>query len=189
MAHQSDLAQVALEVVSPAVRLVVCGSGPDAAPVCRLARDLGWDVTLIEHRPITESHALRFPGVTAVECSEAGALSDVVPLRARTAAVVMSHHFGRDTEYVRALLAASVAYVGVLGPRARTERMLAELATRGDRPPDNSEALFGPVGLDLGGEGPEAIALAIVAEISAVMHRRDAAHLRDSAAALHAARQ
>lgn len=187
VAHESDGAQITLEVVTPVIRLVVCGSGPDAAPVCRLARDLGWDVTVIEHRAITEAHARRFPDVTAVECPEPGALSDVVPLSARTAAVVMSHHFARDTDYVRALLAAGVAYVGVLGPRARTERMLAELATRGDQPPDNSQALFGPVGLDLGGEGPEAIALAIVAEISAVMHERDASHLRDRAAELHTA--
>ncbi len=184
--HQSDAAQVTLEVVTPAIRLVVCGSGPDAVPVCRLARNLGWDVSLIEHRAITEAHARRFPDVTVRECPDAGGLPAVVPLRARTAAVVMSHHFGRDTDYVRALLAANVAYVGVLGPRARTERMLTELATRGDPPPDNSDTLFGPVGLDLGGEGPEAIALAIIAEVSAVMHARDAAHLRDHAAALHA---
>jgi len=99
----------------------------------------------------------------------------------------MSHHFARDTEYVRALLAANVAYVGVLGPRARTERMLAELAARGDALPNATDALYGPVGLDLGGDGPEAIALAIVAEASAVMHGRDAAHLRDRAGALHSA--
>ena len=185
--HLSEQAQIALEVVTPAIRLVVCGSGPDAVPVCRLARALGWDVSLIEHRAITEAHARRFPDVTVVECPDPAALTDVVPLRARTAAVVMSHHFSRDTDYVRALLAANIAYVGVLGPRARTERMLAELATRGVRPPDNTDVLFGPVGLDLGGDGPEAIALAIISEVSAVMHERDAVHLRDRAAALHAA--
>lgn len=178
--------QFAHEVVTPAIRLLVCGSGPDAAPVCRLARGLGWQVSLVDHRAITAAHARRFPGVTVLECPDAEALAAVAPLGRRTAAVVMSHHFGRDIEYVRTLLAANVAYVGVLGPRARTERMLAELATRGDSPPNNSDALFGPVGLDLGGDGPEAIALAIVAEVSAVMHRRDAAHLRDRSAALHA---
>jgi len=176
---------IALEVVPPAVQLVVCGSGPDAAPVCRLARGLGWDVSLVDHRPVTEAHAQRFPGVMVVECPDAGSLAKATPLGTRVAAVVMSHHFARDTNYVRALLAANVAYVGVLGPRARTERMLAELATSGDSL-DNSEALFGPVGLDLGGDGPEAIALAIIAEVSAVMHERDAAHLRDRGTALHA---
>lgn len=185
LVQQTDSTQIALEVVTPAVRLLICGSGPDAVPVCRLARGLGWDVSLVDHRAITEAHAQRFPGVTAVECSDAGDLAAFAPLRPQTAAVVMSHHFGRDADYVRVLLSANVAYIGVLGPRARTERMLAELATRGDSPPDNNAALFGPVGLDLGGDGPEAIALAIIAEVSAVMHERDAAHLRDRVVALH----
>ena len=184
--HEDGSTQTVVEVVTPAIQLVVCGSGPDAAPVCRLARGLGWRVSLIDHRAITEAHAQRFPGVAVIECPDAESLAAVTPLGKRTAAVVMSHHFGRDSEYVRALLAAKVAYVGVLGPRMRTERMLAELATRADSP-GNSDALFGPVRLDLGGDGPEAIALAIIAEVSAVMHERDAAHLRDRATSLHAA--
>ncbi|MEX2325962.1 MAG: XdhC family protein [Gemmatimonadaceae bacterium] len=64
---QSGSAQITLEVVTPAVRLVICGSGPDAGPVCRLARGLGWDVSLIEHRAIAEAHARRFPGVDVIE--------------------------------------------------------------------------------------------------------------------------
>lgn len=179
-------AHVSFETVTPAIRLVICGSGPDAAPVCRLGRGLGWEVLLVEHRAITETRAQRFPGARIIQCPEAAALADAVQLTSRTAAVVMSHHFARDADYVAALLTASVAYIGVLGPRARTERMLAELATRGENIPSGPDALFGPVGLDLGGDGPEAIALAIIAEVSAVMHARDAAHLRDRAAPLHA---
>lgn len=177
---------VSFETVAPAIRLVICGSGPDAVPVARLARDLGWDVSVVDHRPAAGAQAARFPGTRPVECRDAGALRDAVELTRRTAAVVMSHNFARDTDYVQALLSAGVAYVGVLGPRARTERMLAELATRGESPRDDGDALFGPVGLDVGGEGPEAIALAIIAEVSAVLHERDAAHLRNRANALHA---
>lgn len=173
-------AQVAFETVSPAIRLLVCGSGPDAAPLCRIARDLGWDVTVMDHRPITEAQAARFPGVRLVECADAAAIGVVAKLTPRTAAVVMSHHFARDTDYVAGLLRVGVGYIGVLGPRARTERMLAELASRGE--PGAScgpDSLFGPVGLDLGGEGPEAIALAIAAEVSAVMNARRAGHLSE----------
>lgn len=185
LVHEVGSTQIAFEVVAPAIRLVVCGSGPDAAPVCRLAAALGWSVTLIDHRPVTEAHAARFPGAQVVECAEPAALTQVVALTERTAAVVMSHHFARDAEYVKALITAGVAYVGVLGPRPRTERMLAELAARGEKIPSGAATLFGPVGLDIGGDGPEAIALAIVSEVSAVMHGRTAAHLRDAAAALH----
>ena len=118
----------------------------------------------------------------------------MVALTPRTAAVAMSHHFGRDADYVHALLVAGVGYVGVLGPRARTERMLAELAAR-TRPPAAPAApaapggrLYGPVGLDLGGDGPEAIALAIVAEVSAVVSGRTGGHLRDVRAGIHEGR-
>lgn len=183
--HQLGSVQITFEVVTPAIRLVICGSGPDAVPLCRLARGLGWDVSLIDHRPMTEVHATRFPGARVIECPEADALADAVMLTDRTAAVVMSHHFARDTEYVKALLTAGIAYVGVLGPRARTERMLAELATRANSIPADGDALFGPVGLDLGGDGPDAIALAVVAEVSAIMNDRVPVHLRDRRTALH----
>lgn len=185
LVHEVGSTQIAFEVVAPVIRLVVCGSGPDAAPVCRLAANLGWNVTLIDHRPVTEAHAARFPGTRVIECAEPATLSRVVALTERTAAVVMSHHFARDAEYLKALIAGGVAYVGVLGPRPRTERMLAELATRGEEIPSGASVLFGPVGLDLGGDGPEAIALAIVSEVSAVMHGRAPGHLRDACTALH----
>jgi xanthine dehydrogenase accessory factor len=178
--------EVAFEVVMPAVRLIVCGTGPDAAPVARFASQLGWDVTVVDHRPLTEAHSKRFPGARVVECAEAVRVAEVLPLTTRTAAVVMSHHFPRDRAYVQALLAANVAYLGVLGPRARTERMLAELATGNGGPGANSDRLFAPVGLDLGGEGPDAIALAIISQVSAVTSGRGGGHLRDRRAPMHA---
>ena len=187
--QELDSAVIAFEVVTPAISLVVCGAGPDAAPLCRLASGLGWRLTLVDHRSAGDAHASRFPGVHVAECPDARMLADVVELTPRTAAVVMSHHFARDTDYVSALLGSAVAYIGVLGPRARTERMLAELAARGNLLPASGSALFGPVGLDLGGDGPESIALAIAAEVSAVMHERSAAHLREQNEALHGARK
>jgi xanthine/CO dehydrogenase XdhC/CoxF family maturation factor len=165
---------------------VVCGSGPDTVPVVRLATGLGWHVTVVDHRPVVHAHAERFPGARVVECADPARLADAVALTPRTTAVVMSHHFGRDTDYAQALLAAGVAYVGVLGPRTRTDRMLAEMAARGVAPTAHGERLFGPVGLDVGGDGPEAIALAIVAEAAAVASGRAGGHLRDRYAPIHA---
>ena len=177
---------VAFEVVAPTVRLVVCGSGPDALPVAALATQLGWDVAVVDHRPVEHAHPERFPGARVVECADPLRLAESVALTRRTAAVVMSHHFARDTDYVHALLASDARYVGVLGPRSRTERMLADLASRGT-PAAPGDRLYGPVGLDVGGDGREAIALAIVAEVSAVMHGRAGGHLRDRQGSLHAA--
>lgn len=183
LVREYDGVEVAFEVVRPPVQLVICGSGPDVLPISRTAAQLGWDVTVVDHRPV--AHAERYPGARVVECAEAEKLGDAVRLSARTTAVVMSHHFTRDTEYVQALLAANVAYIGVLGPRARTERMLADLAA-GGASSNSADQLFAPVGMDLGGEGPEAIALSIIAEISTVIGDRTGGHLRDKRGPLHA---
>ncbi|HUR91178.1 MAG TPA: XdhC family protein [Gemmatimonadaceae bacterium] len=187
LSRETGSIELAFEVVVPAVRLVICGSGPDVAPVSRLARELGWDTVVVDHRPITEAHTNRFPDARVVECREPSDLADAARLTPGTAGVVMSHHFARDIGYVSALLAAGVGYVGVLGPRARTDRMLAELAAKGDPAAASGGSLFGPVGLDVGGDGPEAIALAIIAEVSAVVHGRLPRHLRDRPDALHGA--
>jgi xanthine dehydrogenase accessory factor len=178
--------EVAFEVVMPAVRLIVCGTGPDAAPVTRFASQLGWDVTVVDHRPLTDAHSSRFPGAHVVECPDALRLADVVTVTPRSAAVVMSHHLTRDRDYVQALLEANVAYLGVLGPRARTERMLSELTTSNGKVSEMGERFFAPVGMDIGGEGPDAIALSIISQISAVTSGRTGGHLRDRRAPLHA---
>jgi xanthine/CO dehydrogenase XdhC/CoxF family maturation factor len=177
--------EVAYEVVSPAIPLVICGGGPDVQPIARIAADLGWNVTIVDHRPVTESHATRYPGAHVTECADADKLAECVTLTARMAGVVMSHNLPRDTAYVQSFLGAGVAYIGVLGPRARTERMLADLAARAGGEIPNGDRMFAPVGMDLGSDGPDAIALAIIAEISAVMNKRDGGHLRDRSGPLH----
>ncbi|MDB4871089.1 MAG: XshC-Cox1-family protein, partial [Gemmatimonadales bacterium] len=184
--HEIGAAEVAFEVVMPAIRLVVCGAGPDAAPVARFASELGWDVTVVDHRPLTEAHSARFPGARVVECVDALQLARVLPSNQRFAAVVMSHNLARDRDYLYALLKSDLTYLGVLGPRARTERMLMELIAREGSLPHIDERFFSPVGLDIGGEGPDAIALSIISQISAVTSGRSGGHLRDRRAPLHA---
>jgi xanthine dehydrogenase accessory factor len=184
--HEIGSAEVAFETVTPAIRLVICGAGPDAAPVARFASELGWDVTVVDHRPLTEAHSARFPGARVVECDDALQLAHVLPSNQRFAAVVMSHHLARDRDYLHALLKSDLTYLGVLGPRARTERMLTELIAREGSLPHIDERFFSPVGLDIGGEGPNAIALSIISQISAVTSGRTGGHLRDRRAPLHA---
>ncbi|MEO8575117.1 MAG: XdhC family protein [Gemmatimonadales bacterium] len=176
---------VAFEVVHPAVRLVICGSGPDVIPLVRFGAELGWTSTVVDHRPIEHAHAERFPGARVVECADPMKLASSVALTPQTAAVVMSHHFARDLDYVRALLASDVGYIGVLGPRARAERMLADISSAGYTL-RGTERMHAPVGMDIGGDGPNAIALSIIAEVSAVLSDRSGGHLRDRKGPLHA---
>jgi xanthine/CO dehydrogenase XdhC/CoxF family maturation factor len=98
----------------------------------------------------------------------------------------MSHNYERDLDYLDGLARSDAAYIGVLGPRARTDRMLGDLQSRGRacREPVLSR-IHAPIGLDVGGDGAEAIALSIVAEVSAVMNGRSGARLRDGDASIH----
>jgi xanthine/CO dehydrogenase XdhC/CoxF family maturation factor len=96
------------------------------------------------------------------------------------AAVVMTHNFQRDADALALLLRSQIAYIGLLGPKSRGDELLAEIgATRDSR-------LHNPIGLDLGSETPEEIALSIIAEIQAVLNRRSARALRELDAPIHA---
>ncbi|MDB4912045.1 MAG: XshC-Cox1-family protein [Gemmatimonadetes bacterium] len=179
-------AQLSFELVVPNVELIICGSGPDAIPVTRLATSLGWAVTVVDPRPAALIAPERFGDVRVVECAHSEALCEVVAPSARAAAIVMSHNYERDLDYLDALARSDAAYIGVLGPRARTERLMRDLEARGRPYPESKLArLHAPIGLDVGGDGAEAIALSIIAEVSAVMHGRTGAHLRERAAPIH----
>lgn len=179
-------AQVAFESVLPAIDLVVCGSGPDAIPVARLATALGWAVTVVDPRPVSFTPTGRFGDARVVECAHSERLANSVSLSSRTAAIIMSHNYECDLDYLDVLAAHDVAYLGLLGPRMRTQRLLADLAARGRPCPDAMlERVYGPIGLDLGGDGADAIALSIVSEISAVMHECAVPHLRERTSTIH----
>lgn len=175
-----------VEVLDPPLRLLVCGAGHDAIPLVRAASVLGWNVTVADDRPAFLTHD-RFPeaaGFVALEDPADAAVAAGVD--ERTYVVVMSHHFLRDKGYVRSMLASPAAYLGMLGPGARTERLLAELRDEGVEVGDGArQRVHGPAGLDLGGEGPEEIAQAIVAEIVAVKRRRSGGFLRDRPGPIH----
>ena len=179
-------AQLSFELVTPPIDLIICGSGPDAIPVARLAASLGWQVTVVDPKPAALIAPTRFGDSRVVECAHSDSLCDAIAPTARTAAVVMSHNYERDLDYLDALTRSDVAYIGVLGPRERTERLLRDLESRGRPFPASMLArLFAPIGLNVGGDGAEAIALSIVAELSAVMHARSGVHLREGATAIH----
>jgi xanthine dehydrogenase accessory factor len=147
-------------------RLLILGAGPDALPVADFAGRLQWRVTLADHRP-AYAVAAHFPLAEHVLLARPDEIAEAVDVSRFDAAVVMSHHLPSDLEYLRALSASSVAYIGLLGPPARREKLLSELGAEAQR---LRPRLHAPVGLNLGGRTPEAIALAIVAEINAFVH-------------------
>jgi xanthine/CO dehydrogenase XdhC/CoxF family maturation factor len=162
----TDLQATALVVnIPPRTRVLICGAGPDAVPMARAFAALDWDVLVADHRPAF-ARAERFPHGCTVLRSRPEQLAQALDPASLDAAVIMSHHLENDAAWLAAVAPHGLRYVGVLGPRARRDR-LREMAACGERP------LFGPVGLDIGAELPASIALSVAAEIHAVLNRRD----------------
>jgi xanthine/CO dehydrogenase XdhC/CoxF family maturation factor len=148
-------------------RILVLGAGPDAAPLVDFAARLDWKITLVDHRP-AYAVAAHFPSAEHVIQARPDALREALDLARFCAAVVMSHHLPSDLAYLRSLAETSIPYVGLLGPAVRREKLLSELGAAAHR---LRPRLHAPVGLALGGRTPESIALAIVAELHAFVHR------------------
>jgi xanthine dehydrogenase accessory factor len=173
-----------LERIVPPRRLVLCGAGHDVPPLVTLASEMGYHVTVIDRRPDFADPA-RFPGAVAVLQGRPHQLRQLGILDRHTAVVAMNHHYETDSETIGELLGEPLAYLGVLGPRKRTVKILRELQDSGLLiTPADLARLHSPVGLDLGSETPEQIALCILAEVQAVMSGRSAVQLRDPSALL-----
>jgi xanthine dehydrogenase accessory factor len=175
-----------VEVLEPPLRLLICGAGHDAAPLVKAAAGLGWNAVVVDDREafLTRERYPEAAGFVHVEEPEDAA--KVAVNDERTFVVVMTHNFLRDKAYVRSFLSSPVAYIGMLGPAARSRRLLMELGNEGVDITDVDRArLHGPAGLDLGSDGPEEIAGSIVSEIVAVRRGRDGGFLKERPGPIH----
>ena len=185
--NRSNAAQgVYRDRIEPPTSLTIFGAGDDAQPLARLAGDLGWRVTVADPRPAMPTEA-RFPGVSGLVLGPADELVARAAPSPGSLAVVMTHHYRHDRPILRHLLPLPLAYLGLLGPRVRAERILADIAGEGIAvTPDMRMRLRAPVGLDLGADSPEEVALSIAAEMMAVRAGRDGRPLRDRTLPIHA---
>ncbi len=143
---------------------------------------MGWHVTVIDHRP-SFANAARFPDADVVlhaHLADDPTSLGAITLDANTAAVVMAHSASHDRAYLHRMLDAGAGYIGVLGPRRRTVELLGDRF--GGTLPHN---VHSPVGLDLGAETPDEIALAVVSEVAAVSAGRSGGMLRHRGGPIH----
>lgn len=171
-----------VDVMLPPPRLLVVSAGDDARHLAQLAVTVGFRVVVADRRPGL-MNAERFPVPIQLVETDAARLNERVVLDADSFAVVMTHNFVDDTDYLRALLSTPTKYLGVLGPRQRTERILGILRAEGSV---DVSRIFGPVGLDIGTDGAEQVALSVVAEMLAVRSGRRPRSLRERSAPIHA---
>jgi len=168
-----------VEVIPPVPHVVVMGQQYDVYPLVRLINELGWQATVVANSQ----------KITKAFFSQANALVapadfNTIPVDEQTAFILMAHDFNTDRANLPKALATNAPFVGVLGPRVRTERMVTELAAEGVFI-SLEERVHAPVGLDIGATSPEEIALSIVAEIKAVLSGRDGSSLRLRQAPIH----
>ena len=180
--------RVLLEVLAPPLRLRIYGAGNDAQPLVRLAASLGWHLTVLDGRPNLATPA-RFPEAADVRVLPLAAVSDEI-LDGAAYAVLLSHNYAYDLAALARHLTAGTPYIGLLGPRLKAVRLLDELELSAAEQEELLRTrLHSPIGLDLGSETPEEIALAIVAEIQATHQRRNGRPLRERARTLPAPTQ
>lgn len=174
--------EVFYDNIAPPRPLVIFGAEHDALPLVRQAQAVGWRVTVVDTRARHASRE-RFAEADEVLLCRAEDVAANIGLTKETAVVLMTHNYLDDVELLRALLPSPASYLGILGPRARTSKLLEELGEA----QVGLARLHGPVGIDLGAETPEEIALSIVAEIKAVSAARGGGFLRDRLAPIHEA--
>ena len=177
--------EIFIERIDPGIELVIFGAGYDVIPVAKLARDLGWQVTVTDDC-VAHLSPKRFPVATCVLYADRQAVIDQLTITNRTAAVLMSHNFNYDRAVLEKLLATDVPYIGMLGPRKRFDKMQDEFKKDGLFFSESSlNRVHAPIGLDLGAETPDEIALSILAEIKAFFTKGSAGFLKDKSGPIH----
>jgi xanthine/CO dehydrogenase XdhC/CoxF family maturation factor len=171
--------------IPPPTRLLIFGAGNDARPLHRIAAELGWDVVVADPRPAYAT-AARFPAARQVISAPAECLVARSQPDAHSVAVVMTHHYVHDLPILRDLLPLQLPYLGLLGPKKRGEKILADLASAGSATTFGQRAaLHSPVGLDIGAETPEEVAISIIAEIRTALSGRKGGSLKNRERPIH----
>ena len=174
-----------IEYIAPPCRLVVFGAGNDAKPLVDIASLQGWRVVVVDAR----SHFARrerFPLAEQVIIAPIDEPFIFNSLVEDAAVVIMSHSMAQDRFWLENVLRCLPRYIGQLGPRTRTERLLAEMGAQVFHS-IAFETLHFPVGLDIGGDTPESVALSISSEINAVFSQRDGGMLTHRTRSIHEA--
>lgn len=174
-----------IEFLQPSVSLVVVGAGNDAIPMMQIADILGWDVRIIDGRG-THARPERFVSACQVIVSKPEKVLKQIPIDQRTAFVLMTHNYNYDLAMLKALIFQDVMYIGLLGPKLKLKRMFDEIKEQGTQIEEQHlKKIYGPVGLEIGAETAEEIAVSIISEIQAVVSGERGGSLRDKRGVIH----
>jgi xanthine/CO dehydrogenase XdhC/CoxF family maturation factor len=166
-----------INFVKPQATLVLVGAGNDAIPLVKMGEVLGWKVLVVDGRA-NYANKKRFSSGCQVMVSKAEEIFSGIDIDEQTMFVLMTHNYNYDLAVLRQLINRNVSYIGILGSRAKFTRMIEELSSEGVNIENTLSKIYSPVGLDIGAENPEEIALSIVSEVQAILSGRSLVHLR-----------
>ena len=174
-----------IEVIKPPVAVIIIGAGNDVMPVVNMADILGWEATVVDGRA-NYAKKERFVSACQVLVSKPEQVLEQIDIDEQTVFLLMTHNYNYDMAMLRQLLQKNIAYIGMLGPKKKRERMLNELKEEGlNFTEQQLSVLHSPVGLDIGAETSEEIALSILAEIKALFAGKDVQSLRTLKEVIH----
>ncbi|NIR53044.1 hypothetical protein GWO43_30835 [candidate division KSB1 bacterium] len=177
--------EVYIESILPPPHLVIIGADPDAIPIVTLGKQLGFKVVLVDHRP-NFANRDKYPDADETLVAQAEEVPQKVTLDEKTFVLIKTHNYLKDKDILQAVLKSKTRYIGQLGPKARAEDLLKDLSEEGLHfSPAELERLYAPVGLDIGAESPEQIALSVLGEMLAVKNGREGGFLRHQTQAIH----
>ncbi|TRW25656.1 XdhC family protein [Flavobacterium zepuense] len=176
-----------IEYIAPPVALVIAGAGNDVKPLVAMASLLGWEVTIADGRA-THATTQRFPQAKNVYLAKPQELITNIVVDNSTFFVLMTHNYKYDLALLKLLLETDCNYIGILGPKTKLHRMFNDLNDEGITVTDEQlDTIYGPIGLDIGAETSEEIAVSVVAEIKAVMSGKLGTSLKYKEQKIHTA--
>lgn len=170
------------ECIKPPVQVLLFGAGNDTMPIAKMTDLLGWDLTLIDGRK-NQATEVRFPQASRIIVSPADEAVKQISADSNTVALLMTHNFEYEAVILKDLQDLNLPFIGILGPKKKTLKLLERLKHQGLQ--INESNIYGPLGLDIGAEGSEEIALSAIAEIKAVLSQKSGMHLREKVGPIH----
>jgi len=177
--------EVFLELIQPSIELIIFGGGFDARPVSQLAKTLGWQVTVTDEC-VAHIAPLFFPTADNLSLCNRQFIERDFPISPYTACILMSHNYEYDRDVLRTLLKTPTPYIGILGPRKRFDKMITEFeGLQITFTATDLHRIHSPIGLDIGAETPDEIALAIISEIQSKFAARSGGYLKYRTGPIH----
>ncbi len=177
--------EVFLELIQPTVSLILFGGGFDARPVSQLAKSLGWEVQVTDEC-VAHIAPIFFPQADKLSLCQREFIDRDLNITPYTACVLMSHNYEYDRDVLKKLINSPTPYIGILGPRKRFEKMMLEFKNAGiELSPEQLQRIHSPIGLDIGAEAADEIAISIIAEIQSKFTNRTGGFLKHNPGPIH----